>query len=204
MNAFASITINVPFSWRPITASDQGDWPFRIDPDVSPSLGCHHFGPNVYRFYFEPGDGGAACYIGEAEEFGDRLRDYIQAVRGARSKTSESWAAFNEELKSDPKERRQMVSDPTYRVAGRILSAEAAGSKVRLELLEFSDFYFDRILISADQIGDVFMRRAIENLAILHSRSPKIEILNRGTDVCWKFFTRLLAENAKVLNATQK
>ncbi len=203
MTAPVPITISVSFNWRLITASDQDNWPFRVDVNTSSSSFGDYRGPRVYRFFFEPGDGGAACYIGEAEEFHDRLGDYIQAVRNARSETIESQAALNEKLKSDKEKRKKLLSTQKGEIPGRILSAETGGSRVRLELLDFNDFYFNRILISAEEFGDLYMRRAIENLAILHARSPQIEILNRGTDSRSKFFTRLMARNAKDLDAAR-
>ena len=204
MTALVPITIDVPFKWRLIVASECANWPFSKGGNTPLHLGDDYSGPRIYRFFFEPGDGGAACYIGEAEEFRGRLGDYIQAVRRARQETSESWAELNEKLKSDSKIRKKLLATQTGEIPGRILCAEAAKSRVRLELLDFNDFYFNRILISADELGDLFIRRAIENLAILHTRCPQIEIINRGTDSRSKFFTRLITENAKDLNAARR
>jgi len=185
--------VRVPFEWRTVTASNQEDWPFRPDRNIPPKLIARIRGPKLYRFYFHPGTGAAACYIGESERFEQRIRQYIRALALMRLSGSLRDSTL-EDLENGMK---SLNRHSKVRVAARIVNAEIDNSKVELQLLYFEEFAFNGVSISPDTLTDPFHRRAIENLAILEANSSNVTLMNRGRDLAAKAFSRLLAKQAR-------
>jgi hypothetical protein len=184
--------VHVPFEWRTITASNQEDWPFRPDAKILPNLSALMRGPKVYRFYFHPGTGTTACYIGESERFERRVRQYIRALAIMRL----SGRLRDSTLEDLENAMKSLNRHSKVRVAAKIVNAEIDNSKVELQLLDFDEFAFNRVSISPDTLTDPFHRRAIENLAILEANSSSMTLMNRGRDLAAKDFSRLHAKRA--------
>jgi hypothetical protein len=202
----AAQAISVPMKWAEITASDKNDWPFTQNSTLD-DLAKKCSGSKVYRFFFDFESGWADCYVGEAESFPKRLRQYMRAVKNARPDNSIregediDWAELCQKMQ-DPSERERLLSGTETRIAALILSAEKTRRRVALSLLDFTDFYFNHVEISPEGLNDMFLRRMIENLMILiESAQPNVRILNRGHDASGNFFGKLISKNAKYLLA---
>jgi hypothetical protein len=192
--------IHVNFKWRTITGSNQEDWPFRQGKQISPSLLAQIIGAKVYRFYFHAGVGTVACYIGESERFERRVREYIRALSLMRLSGSLADSTV-ERLENAIK---NLHRHSKVRVAAGIVNAEIDGTMVELQLIDFEEFGFNRVVISPNTLSDPFHRKVIENLAILDASSSGIRLLNRGRDAAAKSFSRLLSKQGNVRNAPKK
>ena len=163
MSVTGSMRFRVPFSWRIVTASDLNDWPFREGAETASNLSTTCFGCRIYRFFFHAGDRGPSCYISEAEKFERRILKYLSAVRRERVPTP----AAESKVLDWPAAVKRLNTDPTVRVAARIINSEATNSRVELALLEFEGFSFNDAPLSPQTLANPFVRRAIENLAIV-------------------------------------
>jgi hypothetical protein len=88
-------------------------------------------------------------------------------------------------------------SNSCIRVAAAIINAEQDNAVVELQLLGFEEFHFNGLFISTETLTNPFVRRAIENLAILDADMSGLHVLNRGRDIRAKEFTQLLASFRK-------
>jgi hypothetical protein len=190
----------VSFRWKTITSSDQYDWPFLPGGKISKALREKIKGTHVYRFYFASVGGNSWCYIGECEKFEDRCGDYIQALRRLRE-PKPTIDSTGENLERAWKE---LQTYPEVRVGAMIQNSEAEKSRVELQLIDFEEFGFNKVLISQESLSNPFQRMAIENLAVLDSEASGINIMNSGRDVNAKWFSNFLKKNAEKWNATQK
>jgi hypothetical protein len=77
---------------------------------------------------------------------------------------------------------------PEVRLGAVFCHAQVEKADFELQLINFDDFYFNRVLISLEGLSDSFKRKTIENLALLQYDSPSIRTLNRRRDVSQNWF----------------
>jgi hypothetical protein len=185
--------IRVDIRWKTITASDTTDWPFRQNGSLGSILqDATRKGPQIYRFLFHDRPV-PSCYIGESERFEGRVQAYQRTLRLMRNGVPAAQAT----VESLERAIKRLNSDSKTRVGAALQNAEVDGSKVDLQLLNFSEFVFNKVEISSSSLTDPFHRKAMENLAILDARISGLNVLNRGRDSNAKWFGNQLRHGAK-------
>jgi hypothetical protein len=176
-------SVGVHLRWTTVATSNDRDWCFGVNQRISQRFKGLIQGPRVYRFVISPPNsdsfdfgGNLQIYVGESENFERRCADYKRALTKVRnsSPTLTGWC--------DPRLAdvwKEMQRNSCVRVAGALQNAERDSSKVELQLLEFSEFWINRIQVVSARMTDQFLRCLVENLAILSSDGPKVILLNR-------------------------
>jgi hypothetical protein len=185
--------IRVEIRWKTITASDRTNWPFSQNGKLSPVFQDEtRKGPQIYRFLFH-NDPFPSFYIGESERFEGRVRAYHRTLRLMRDGVPAAHAT----VKCLERAIKQLHSDSKTRVAAAIQNAELDAIKIELQLIDFAEFSFNKVDISATSLTNPFQRKAMENLAILDSELSGFRTLNRGRDTAAKRFEELLKHRRK-------
>jgi len=170
--------IRIEIRWRTITASDETDWPFSRNGKLGPVFQDEQRrGPQIYRFLFHDG-ASPSCYIGQSERVEDRARAYHRELRSLRNPVP-STQPIADRLEQAFKD---LNSFSETRVGAAIQNAERDRIKIELQLLDFSDFAFNKVSISKSSLTNPFHRNVMENLAILDAEVSDIRVLNRGRD----------------------
>ena len=195
MNLVVSRMVRFPYLWRTVTDSDSSNWPFGVRIRLSKDL-CKLFaGPRVYRFAFRENDEFkmAQAYVGEAENFRERYYGYRSVTSAS---TPASWTRHTLE-----EAFRSLRRNPNVRVRSAILNWMAGGHRVELQFLEFESFRLNRVLVTQDRLSNPFVRRLVENVAVLETEKDGYRIMNSGRDIqskAWtKWFVGLQARSTK-------
>jgi hypothetical protein len=190
----------VDFRWKTVTTSVQENWPFlrkeQVDKGVYNELRKAVSGPQVYRFCFNGTAGTRRCYVGESEQFEHRLSQYVGTLTKLRSK---QWV---DDFTPADMERacKELQNDSKVRIGAAIQNAELDGDRIDLQVIDFDEFYFNEVSISLEGLSSPFLRRMIENLAILTSETSGFHMLNNGRDVHAKWLSQRLCGNRKAKN----
>jgi hypothetical protein len=186
-------------------SSDGPGWCFEADRRIDQNLREKIAGPRIYRFVFAPLDSGLKeLYVGESERFEKRCASHIRALAKIRKAAD---AATDMNAQSLEVAWKEMARNPCVRIAAAIRNAEFDKNKVEVQLLTFEEFTLNGVEISTETLGNPYVRRLVENLAILSSDGPGVHIMNRGRDIAAKEFSRRLEtdrKNYRDLHATQK
>ena len=130
-------------------------------------------GAQVYRWLFRNADSQIEkVYIGESSSFSGRLSAYRSA--GKRENTTE-----------------QLLRE-------LIRGCEAAGGSVDLELLALqSPFKINGVVVNTYALGNMEVRRMLENLAIMSAKANGLKVVNRvGGNIILKKFRGLVRQIA--------
>jgi hypothetical protein len=182
----------VDFKWRTISTSSQQNWPFypqkQVNKKAYKDLRLTVAGPHVYRFCFYATEGKPRCYVGESERFERRLSQYIGTLTNLRGKQRIRDLALPDLELAD----KELQNDSEVRVGAAIQNAEIDREHVELQVVDFDEFGFNKSLISQEGLSNPFVRRLIENLAILDADESGFNMLNNGRDVDAKWLSRRL------------
>ena len=180
------VSVGVHLKWTAAATSDDRDWCFAMNQEISQRFKSLIQGPRIYRFIFSPPNsdsldfgGKLQIYVGESEHFERRCADYKKALTKIHKSTRAFTGWPDPRLIHDWKEIQR---NPCVRIAAALQNAERDKSEVELQLLEFTEFWINRIHVTPARMSDQFTRRLVENLAILSSDGPNIILLNRGRD----------------------
>ena len=188
MNLTPVRSIRVPLNWTTVTHSDDQAWCFRSGSKLTKDLLGLISGPRIYRFCFAPeGNGFPWIYIGQSECFEKRCAAYIRFLSRQRKPTQRPWT-----VSSLGEARKEMERNPCARIAAHIQNAEADRRRVKLQLLGFEEFCLNGIVISSEELGNPFVRCLLENIAILDTDRPGINLMNSGRRKEAKDFGRLI------------
>ncbi len=175
-------SVEVHLGWTTVATSDDSDWYFAVNQKLSPRFKSEIEGPRIYRFVFSPPSsdsddfgGNSQIYVGESERFERRCADCKKVLTKIRKSPSASCRWTDPKLVDDWKE---MQRNPCVRIAAALQNAERDKSKVELQLLQFTEFWVNRVQVTPARLGDQCVRRLVENLGILSSDGPKIDLLN--------------------------
>lgn len=185
-------SIRIKFWWETVTDFSKSDWPFSPDAMLSKALRQKIAGPRIYRFYFGDEEK-PRCYIAESEKFEVRCSKYIRVL--FRMRQRETSDTTLEDLLSALKRSN---SDSCVRIAAHIINSELNKRPMELQLFQFEEFNFNKAVLSDENLTNPFVRRAIENLAVLDADTSGIRVLNRGRNIEAKKLQRLLAASKKL------
>ena len=158
----------VSFKWTDLMSAPERSYSF---PSRPTSFMRRYATPGVYRWAVFVGEELEAVYVGEAEDLLRRLRHYLSP--GETQLTN-------------------------IRLKQYLEHCISKGRKVSLQFLEFEEFFINRDAFVCSQLSDPFVRKAIENLAILETFHLDCEVLNKGKNVIKKKAEVLSKEIAKL------
>ena len=191
----------IPLTWETVASSDDLDWCFADNSKISRDFKGKIQGPQIYRFCFHPPDtnlneitGFVRIYVGESQHFEKRCARYVRALAKMRMSTS---PVVNMNVQDLDAAWKNMQRDPCVRIAAALQNASIDKGKVKLQLLKFEESWINGVEVSPEKIGNPFVRRLLENLAILSSDGIGIHLMNQGRSVEAKSFQRLLGSIAK-------
>ena len=190
MTAVAVGSICVPLNWWTVASSDERDSCLGAGSKLDRKFLARIEGPQVYRFrIFHIDPSTEQRYIAESERFEQRCSRYIRSLRKQRISRGSAASWNDPAIIADWKE---MKRNPCVGVAAAIRNAELGGGRVELQLLRFEEFAINGFRFSGGSLDNTFARRLMENLAILTSDDPGVQIMNEGGSVAAKVFGRRL------------
>jgi hypothetical protein len=164
---------NVSFEWEGLTDSTQSEWPFSGSQSVGDKLKALFKGPKIYRFVFYKSPKKWA-YVGESQNFTLRYLRYR-----CKPNLSKAEATTEEGL---AKALNNLHSNPNVRISTAIETASNSNEKVEFQIFKFNEFTFNGALIREQDLACPFTRKALENFAILDTRTSGMHVMNRGHD----------------------
>ncbi len=144
------------YQWRAVLS--QKDVGYAFPSSISRFLKENYTVPSVYRWRIHGPQlaGSEPIYVGETENVAQRL----QRVLTPASKGGET----------------------NRRLRAIFQKAVDEGSRVFLDVIDFDPFELNGLIIQQADLGDGFIRRAIENLVLCIERNEKHPILNKFVD----------------------
>ena len=134
--------------------------------------------PGVYRWaIFDQGGTLKPAYVGEAENFERRLKNYLKP--GKTQHTS-------------------------LRIRAALDEYEAQGRDIRFQLVSFDTFSINSCNFDCSQLADPFAREVIENLVVLEASNSGCKVLNKGIGVTQKKVELAVKAITETLNPAQK
>jgi hypothetical protein len=169
--------LRIRFEWQDVTDSGNESWPFETNAKLKQELRESFKGPRIYRFIFPGGAGYTPhAYVGETENFCIRYRHYRRKSDKAPTSSSNRLDAFKNAWK-----RLQRYSG--VRVSAAVKNARVDNRLVKLQFLQLAEFATLQAKFDQNSISDTFVRRALENLAIIQTEAEGFRTMNRGRNV---------------------
>jgi hypothetical protein len=150
MNGSDEAVPHIAYGWDSVEMEE--GIPFTWGCAVSEYMEQRYSRPGVYRWGIWDGRRLRAVYIGEAEEFSGRFRQYLRP--GSNGSTE-------------------------FRIQGILEMSVQRCFNVRLETLVLAPTILNTIRISQENFSDPFLRRMLENFVIADTDTTQITVLNR-------------------------
>jgi hypothetical protein len=154
MNLEGSSVPDIPYHWIPVEVA-QGV-PFTWGDPVSAYMVELHSKPGVYRWDIWDKKPLREIYIGESETVARRVRQYLK-----------------------PKDK----SSTDFYIHDRLQKSVLKGFHVRLDTLVLGPILLNTVRISNENLSDPFLRRMVENFAIVDTDTTQCKLLNHVANV---------------------
>lgn len=156
--------LDIELQWVPVFAAPGEFYRFPAPLSRYCKQNCNKAGVYCWRVQ---GQTASVVYVGEAENLAQRLGEYIRP--GRRGTTHK-------------------------RIHDRLIGQVGAGAGVTLEALSFEPFTLAGVDISENNLSSPFVRRFLENLAILAEQEIGNIVLNEGKDLTDKQIRKLATQ----------